>query len=65
MDGPVMSGAYQMTLTIEGKGGHSSLKNELNDPTLAACKLINSLEEFYQKYNEEEKKKLIPCFPML
>lgn len=63
--GIMMFGANQIRIRIKGKGGHSSLKNELVDPFLAASKIIVKVEDFHERLDKDQKQELIPSFPLI
>lgn len=56
--GVMSSGAEGVKVIIEGKGGHSSIKSELNDPILPLCEINveanRVLEEDFKEINNKD-----------
>ncbi len=42
--GPIMACSDDLFITIRGKGGHAAMPHLSNDPLIAACKLVSSLQ---------------------
>ncbi|GAA2725557.1 M20 family metallopeptidase [Actinocorallia aurantiaca] len=45
-DGPIMAAADTVTVTVHGKGGHSSMPYVTRDPIPAACEMVGALQTF-------------------
>ena len=62
--GFIMSGVAIIHIKVKGKGGHSSLQLELNNPTIPACDLILEIEKILnEEFAEWNKRDLIVSFP--
>ncbi len=44
--GPIMAAADTVTVTVHGKGGHSSMPHTTRDPIPAACEMVTALQTF-------------------
>ncbi|MEB2286499.1 MAG: amidohydrolase [Anaerolineae bacterium] len=44
VDGPMMAAACDMTITIQGRGGHGALPHETRDPIVAGCQIVSALQ---------------------
>lgn len=44
--GPIMAAADTVTVTVRGKGGHSSMPYTARDPIPAACEMVTALQTF-------------------
>ncbi|GAA0966496.1 M20 family metallopeptidase [Actinocorallia libanotica] len=44
--GPIMAAADTVTVTVRGKGGHSSMPHTTRDPIPAACEMVTALQTF-------------------
>jgi amidohydrolase len=42
--GPVMAGAEEFKITVQGKGGHGAIPQQTNDPVLAAAQIVSALQ---------------------
>ncbi len=47
--GPVMAGCDELSITIEGKGGHGGVPNLVKDPIVAAANVIISLQSIVSR----------------
>jgi amidohydrolase len=43
-EGPIMAATDDVHITLKGRGGHAALPHLANDPLIAACKLVSSLQ---------------------
>ena len=63
-EGLMMSEVNAVRVTVHGRGGHSSLKQHLRDPTLPACDLVLELERVLQaEFAEYNNKTLLFSLP--
>ncbi|NLX09370.1 MAG: amidohydrolase [Chloroflexi bacterium] len=49
VDGPMMAGANDFTITVHGRGGHGAVPHEAQDPILAASQIVNLLQSIVSR----------------
>jgi amidohydrolase len=48
-DGPMLAGSGDVTIRIQGKGGHGALPHETRDPVYAACQIVSALQSIVSR----------------